>query len=101
MLPPVLIIQFKRFSYEEGLRRKDERFVEYPIKGLDLRKFLPSLQEETIYDLVAVSNHIGSIYGGHYTTYALHNETNGWYLFDDSRVSLVSLEDDIISKDAY
>jgi len=102
-LPPVLIIQFKRFSYEDGLRQKDETFVNYSIKGLDLSRFLPSSREEVIYDLIAVSNHMGSIYGGHYTAYARHETygSNEWYLFDDSCVSLVSSEDDIISKDAY
>jgi ubiquitin C-terminal hydrolase len=102
-LPPVLIIHFQRFLHENGLRYKNETFVKYPIKNLDLSKFLPPLQEQAIYDLIAVSNHMGSIYGGHYTAYAQHKTdgNNEWYLFDDSRVSLVSSEDEIISKNAY
>ena len=33
-LPPVLIIQFKRFSHENGLHQKVETFVDYPMKNL-------------------------------------------------------------------
>jgi ubiquitin C-terminal hydrolase len=102
-LPPILIIQFKRFSHENGLRQKIETFVDYPFEGLDLNSFLVSSSEDAIYDLFAVSNHIGSIYGGHYTAYAQHElyGTNEWYKFDDSFASKVYYKDDIISKDAY
>jgi ubiquitin C-terminal hydrolase len=103
-LPPILIIQFKRFSHENGLRQKIETFVEYPTDRLDLSRFLPSnSSEEAIYDLFAVSNHTGSIYGGHYIAYARH-EANGkteWYKFDDSYVTSFCFESDIVSRDAY
>lgn len=104
--PSVLIIQFKRFSHENGLHLKVETFVEYPIKGLNLNECLPSLREEAIYDLVAVSNHLGSICGGHYVAYAQHSTANKnrWYRFDDSCVTLVKQQDynyDIVSRDAY
>jgi ubiquitin C-terminal hydrolase len=105
-LPTVLIIQFKRFSHENGLHQKVETFVEYPIKGLNLNKCLPSLEVEAIYDLIAVSNHMGSIYGGHYIAYARHSIANKaeWYKFDDSCVTRVKPEDyndDIVSRNAY
>jgi ubiquitin C-terminal hydrolase len=103
-LPPILIIQFKRFSHEDGLRQKIETFVDYPKDGLNLTSFLPSSDEEIIYDLFAVTNHIGSIYGGHYIAYARHeiNGENEWYKFDDSFIhSLTHAESDIVSKDAY
>jgi ubiquitin C-terminal hydrolase len=105
-LPPVLIIQFKRFSHENGLHQKVDTFVQYPIEGLNLNKCLPSLQEEAIYDLIAVSNHMGSIHGGHYIAYARHSisNKNEWYKFDDSCVTRVKPEYydyDIISRNAY
>ncbi|CAF5081085.1 unnamed protein product, partial [Rotaria magnacalcarata] len=84
-LPSILIIQLKRFSHENGLRQKVDTFVDYPINGLDLSSFILS-SEKIIYDLFAVSKHMGSIYGGHYIACARH-ETNGkseWYKFDDS-----------------
>jgi ubiquitin C-terminal hydrolase len=104
--PTVLIIQFKRFSHENGFHQKVDTRVEYPIDGLNLNKCLPLLQEEAIYDLVAVSNHMGSISGGHYTAYARRKQSNRneWYKFDDSSVTLVKpidYEYDIVSRHAY
>lgn len=40
---------------------------------------------EPVYELYAVSNHYGSLGGGHYTAYAKNNEK--WYSFNDSSVS--------------
>lgn len=37
-----------------------------------------------VYDLVAVSNHMGFVGGGHYTAYAKNGKT--WYSFNDSCV---------------
>ncbi|CAF0964657.1 unnamed protein product [Rotaria sp. Silwood1] len=105
-LPPVLVIQFKRFSHENGLHQKIETFVDYPIEKLNLSEFLPSSEKEAIYDLIATCNHMGSISGGHYTAYAKHLilNRNDWYRFDDSsvtRVRLDDLKDEIVSRDAY
>jgi ubiquitin C-terminal hydrolase len=100
-LPPVLIIQLKRFSHKNGLRHKLDTLVEYPLNGLSLSGQLPS-SEQTIYDLIAVSNHVGSIYGGHYTAYARQDvNTEKWYKFDDSYVSTVYYSNDLVSRDAY
>ncbi|CAF3214885.1 unnamed protein product [Rotaria sp. Silwood2] len=103
-LPRVVIIQLKRFSYANGLRRKLDTLVDCPTDGLDLSELLSSLSknEKAIYDLIAVSNHIGSIYGGHYTAYAREKpSTDEWYEFNDSYVSTIYSKDQIISKDAY
>ena len=99
-LPPLLIIQLKRFSHENGFRRKLDSFVEYPLEGLDLSAFLstPSTQP-CLYDLVAVSNHIGSIYGGHYTAFARHE--GQWFDFNDSWVTKVYSSKEVINRDAY
>jgi ubiquitin C-terminal hydrolase len=106
-LPAVLIIQFKRFSHENGLHQKVETFVHYPMKELNLKRFLPrSSSEEAVYDLIAVSTHMGSISGGHYTAYARNTKFNktAWYRFDDSSVTLVKEQDyeyDIVTRHAY
>ena len=43
-----------------------------------------------IYDLYAVSQHFGSLGGGHYTA-ACRNPIDGkWYEFDDSSISKIS-----------
>ncbi|CAF1060070.1 unnamed protein product [Adineta steineri] len=101
-LPPIIIIQLKRFSHKDGLRDKIQTFVEYPMEGLDLSSFLLS-REEASYDLFAVTKHTGSIYGGHYIAVAKHkaNGSSLWYKFDDPCVSSFCSPNDIVSDDAY
>ncbi|CAF1520894.1 unnamed protein product [Rotaria magnacalcarata] len=99
--PPVLIIQLKRFSHENGLRRKLDTLVDYPIDGFNLGRLLKS-SEEAVYDLIAVCNHIGSISGGHYTAYARKGPNKErWYKLDDSYVSTLYYKEELISKNAY
>ncbi|CAF3548075.1 unnamed protein product [Rotaria socialis] len=102
-LPRVAIIQLKRFSYSNGLRRKLDTFVDYPTDELDLSDLLSSSnKEKAIYDLIAVSNHIGSISSGHYTAYARQEpNVDEWYEFDDAYVSKIHSTCKIVSKDAY
>lgn len=58
-----------------------------------------------LYDLVAVSNHYGSLAFGHYTAYAKNFETGKWYDYNDSSVSSVysynSEGNGVVTKDAY
>ena len=41
-------------------------------------------KESLIYDLYAVSNHFGSLSGGHYTAFSQNVITKKWYEFDDT-----------------
>jgi ubiquitin carboxyl-terminal hydrolase 4/11/15 len=69
--------------------QKNSAWVDYPIEGLDARPFVLSLKDEpepVLYDLYAVSNHFGSLNGGHYTATCLNPIHDKWYYFDDSRV---------------
>ena len=65
-------------------------FINYPIEGLDINSLLhensPYKKENNLYDLVAVSAHIGNTNSGHYTTTAKNCEDAKWYVFDDDRV---------------
>lgn len=58
----------------------------------------PEKSEKYLYDLYAVTNHFGTLTGGHcifiagianiIDTACVHNNLRGkWYVFDDSRVS--------------
>ena len=67
-LPKILIIHFKRFKQKGYFSSKNNKLVEFPIEGLDMQSFC--LNGGGIYDLYAVSNHYGSLEGGHYTAYA-------------------------------
>ena len=40
-----------------------------------------------IYDLYGVSNHFGSMNGGHYTAFCKNPIVKKWYNFDDSQVN--------------
>ena len=55
-------------------RDKLETHVEFPLQGLDLSRHVQQQQapgsSTLLYDLYAVSNHFGSLGGGHYTAYA-------------------------------
>ena len=56
--------------------------------------------EEFKYDLYAVSNHFGSLSGGHYTAFAKNPYYKKWYNFDDTDVARVN-EQDVVTKAAY
>ena len=74
-LPTILIIQLKRFEYEEGtsyygqrstIRNKINSLVDFPITGLDLSGIAKGPQETpAIYDLFAISNHHGGLFFNH------------------------------------
>lgn len=100
-LPEILIIHLKRFSYSRFMKNKLETFVDFPIHDLDLSNYIAWKDGESSYRYVlyAVSNHYGSMGGGHYTAYAYHGG-NQWFDFDDSHVSAVS-EDKIKTSAAY
>ena len=49
---------------------KNGALVDYPVESLDMRPFVLGLKDEpepVYYDLYAISNHYGSLNGGHYT----------------------------------
>ena len=99
-LPTVMVVQLKRFRNQNGFRQKIGLPVVFPITGLDMGAYVLSAGS-WVYDLFAVVNHLGDLGGGHYTAYAKHHLSGKWYLFDDSRVSLVENESSIISTAAY
>lgn len=127
-LPDVVIIHLKRFKkgrgvygFGGGLQKVDDLVV-FPLVGLDLSKFeLKSkngdgVSRPSLYDCIAVVNHMGGMGGGHYTAYANHQisqfggygakELQGtggkWMLFDDSYVDFVEdPERRVVSKAAY
>ena len=71
-LPKVLVLQLKRFSCSRNYRDKIDTLVEYPTKDLDLADYLIQENTEgmcTKYNLIAVSNHYGSLGGGHCKSY--------------------------------
>lgn len=105
----------KRFSDSNSRSSKLSTFVNFPLKELDLREFsadhsgndltsagspewkrlrcwlmflfgLPA--ELPVYNLYAVSNHIGNTLGGHYTAYCKNPALGEWYSYNDSRYQI-------------
>lgn len=97
-LPKYLILHLMRFKSKHFLSEKNNTFVEFPLEGLDMSNVVISQNKPGLYDLYAVSNHFGSLGGGHYTAFVKHSET--WLEMDDSRVSQVS-PDKVVSNSAY
>ncbi|XP_076119043.1 ubiquitin carboxyl-terminal hydrolase 3 [Alosa pseudoharengus] len=90
-LPKVLCLHLKRFHWTAYLRNKVDTYVEFPMRGLDMRGYLldpdSALRQNCLYDLAAVVVHHGSGVGsGHYTAYGSHE--GRWYHFNDSTVTL-------------
>mmetsp|Transcript_27882 Transcript_27882/g.60990 ORF Transcript_27882/g.60990 Transcript_27882/m.60990 type:complete len:487 (-) Transcript_27882:9-1469(-) len=95
-MPQVLVVHLKRFSYSRVWRDKLDTYVSYPVSHLDLNTYVrQSGDKEATYELFAVSNHYGSLGGGHYTAYAKQTDDSKWYLFDDSSVRQVE-ESDVV-----
>lgn len=109
-LPTILIIQLKRFEYEEGtsyygqrstIRNKINSLVDFPITGLDLSGIAKGPQETpAIYDLFAISNHHGGLGGGHYTAYGKNFHNGKWYNFNDAMVSEIGTSQ-LVTSAAY
>ncbi|CAN0034978.1 unnamed protein product, partial [Choristocarpus tenellus] len=95
--PDVLIINLKRFQYTPGsvsvYRQKIDDLVGFPTRGLDLSRYISSVggplyrKAPPVYDLFAVSEHSGSLRGGHYTAKSQNSIDKRWYNFNDNYVS--------------
>jgi len=107
-LPPVLCIHLKRFKQTQNYgyitTEKLTDPVDFPITGLDLSPFLEGPKEVAappsafapdaagkgqatlppVYDLFAVSQHSGSLHGGHYTAHIQDYSTGKWFYMDGS-----------------
>jgi hypothetical protein len=101
-LPKVLIIQLKRFNYTPNRRYKVDTVIKFPIKDLNMKPYVkPNLDNSSLfYDLIAVSYHLGSLYGGHYIAVAKNYKNQKWYKFNDASVREIN-ECDIDMTDAY
>ncbi|CAF0789747.1 unnamed protein product [Adineta steineri] len=94
-LPPVIIVQLKRFTFDET-NEKLNALVKYPLENWKVLN-----DDNSLYDLVAVSMHAGNLKQGHYTTYAKNDGDKAWYSFNDDRICEITDEKDIITKNAY
>eukprot|EP01064_Diplonema_japonicum_P024001 TRINITY_DN34474_c0_g1_i1.p1 TRINITY_DN34474_c0_g1~~TRINITY_DN34474_c0_g1_i1.p1 ORF type:complete len:874 (+),score=187.50 TRINITY_DN34474_c0_g1_i1:148-2622(+) len=103
-VPKYLVIHLNRFSfmntlyagrfYGDGIRRKvdtDVRYTDSIDLSPSLAKESPARSEAPVYDLYAVSCHMGSATGGHYTAYT--KAGGAWHHYNDRYVSPSSLRE--------
>lgn len=122
-LPTVLIIHLKRFTNEGRWRDKLGTPVAYPLRDLDLSRYVPQqppnqdgtvittmqvpmhgeveippeMRGPFVYELYGVCNHYGTLNGGHYTATVRNSYSGAWSCFDDSKASRVDEEDVVVS----
>lgn len=92
-LPPILVIHFKRFTYDFSTQRVKKMFANVTLPddqltGLDLHELAGTAKKsQARYDIVAIVNHVGrDAISGHYTANCRHCVDDHWYAFDDERV---------------
>lgn len=101
--PNCLIIHLKRFSHTRGMfgSRKLTEKIKFPVEDLNMTQYVIKQNGgKVIYDLYAVSNHFGSLGGGHYTAFAKNPLYDKWFEFDDSSVNKIA-SGDVQSNAAY
>jgi ubiquitin carboxyl-terminal hydrolase 4/11/15 len=88
-VPKILVVHLKRFSYRgQANRERIDDVVNFPINDFDVSEFVEDKTTNNIYDLFAISNHYGSLGGGHYTAFVRgRDDITQWYRCDDSNVS--------------
>lgn len=89
-LPPILLFHLKRFYFDGPWRAKIEDFVDFPIQDLDMNPHAKDGKKYELYNLYAISNHNGTMEGGHYTAFCRNPIHRKWYQCDDSVVREVS-----------
>lgn len=96
--PKILVISLKRFDYNN---KKNNTKVIFPLEDLNLTEYSVGYNNEKyVYSLYGVCNHMGSSYGGHYTSY-IKNRDNKWYEYDDARITIIPNLNKIVSSYAY
>jgi len=100
-LPRVLILHLKRFIFNmNGDRRKIRTSISYPLLDLDMSPYVAEEIPDMCcqYDLFAISNHIGELNSGHYTSYVQHG--GDWYHCNDSSTKKANVSD-LINSGTY
>lgn len=96
-LPPVLILGLKRFT---AANRKIHTFVRAPIDSADFSPYVCGYKnKKSIYELFGVCNHVGGVFGGHYTAHArIQDDT--WHAFNDTMITPCRA-DNVVTASAY
>ena len=86
-VPPVIILHFNRFEYEVSARKK-QNMISFPLEKLSFINHTAEEHKEiAVYNLIGVSNHFGTMNGGHYTSFCKSYAEKVWYNFNDQNVT--------------
>ncbi|KAL7747054.1 Ubiquitin carboxyl-terminal hydrolase 10 [Sorochytrium milnesiophthora] len=87
-LPQYLVFHVKRFVKNNFSTEKNPTIVNYAIKNLDMREYVPTLPSEPSnkYNLIANICHDGPADGGVYRAHVLHKGLQQWFSIQDLRV---------------
>ncbi|XP_058801187.1 ubiquitin carboxyl-terminal hydrolase 8-like isoform X2 [Phymastichus coffea] len=92
-LPHTIIIHLNRFGDSGGWLEKKNTAVDFPLMQFDLKPYVVADSDDNSpssqYNLYAMSNHYGTMDGGHYTAYCKSVTQRKWYKYDDHTVSEV------------
>jgi len=110
-LPPKLIIQLKRFNsrtpnsqnmFLRMIGGKINDLIQFPLENLNFKSAESSIKPlHDKYSLYATVNHSGGLNGGHYVAHCKNLLDQKWYNFNDSTVSYVENESEIVDGSAY
>ncbi|EDV93611.1 GH18183 [Drosophila grimshawi] len=99
-LPPV----FYADTSNTGAYIKKQNYLQFPLDNLEMKPYIARAESRTVtpktYQLYAVSNHYGSMEGGHYTAFCKSANYGRWYKFDDQIVSPLETSN-VVSSAAY
>eukprot|EP00927_Polykrikos_kofoidii_P006891 TRINITY_DN12806_c0_g1_i1.p1 TRINITY_DN12806_c0_g1~~TRINITY_DN12806_c0_g1_i1.p1 ORF type:complete len:533 (-),score=107.48 TRINITY_DN12806_c0_g1_i1:250-1848(-) len=104
-LPPVLVLQLKRFEFDAAAKGfvKTENRLMMKLSLLDLQEYCSSTQRDgAVYDVVCVANHSGQYGNGHYTASCRVGGMQGgtWHHFDDDCATKMSGRK-VVTKETY
>nr|XP_003703489.1 PREDICTED: ubiquitin carboxyl-terminal hydrolase 8-like isoform X1 [Megachile rotundata]XP_012141270.1 PREDICTED: ubiquitin carboxyl-terminal hydrolase 8-like isoform X1 [Megachile rotundata]XP_012141271.1 PREDICTED: ubiquitin carboxyl-terminal hydrolase 8-like isoform X1 [Megachile rotundata]XP_012141272.1 PREDICTED: ubiquitin carboxyl-terminal hydrolase 8-like isoform X1 [Megachile rotundata] len=96
-LAPIIVIHLNRFAESGGWLEKRNTGVDFPLTGFNLKPYvvldsntIPNIRNYS-YSLYAMSNHYGTMEGGHYTAFCKNAAQNKWYKYDDQTVTEVTV----------
>ncbi|XP_076249368.1 uncharacterized protein LOC143188803 isoform X2 [Calliopsis andreniformis] len=97
-LAPIIVIHLNRFAESGGWLEKRNTAVDFPLTDFNLKPYLvidgntPAISNirSYSYSLYAMSNHYGTMEGGHYTAFCKNAAQNKWYKYDDQTVTEVT-----------
>ncbi|KAH8264640.1 hypothetical protein KR038_011263 [Drosophila bunnanda] len=106
-LPPVLVVHLKRFYADPSnscAYIKKQNYLRFPLENLEMSPYIARAESRAgtpkTYQLYAVSNHYGSMEGGHYTAFCKSANYGKWFKFDDQVVTTLDTSN-VVSSAAY